>query len=75
MSEADFAESFWSAQEMGVAALMLYVTVMSGYLVVASLAGRHLSAAQVRLVSTMFVVLALCFMWDVRSFGDPGEGD
>jgi hypothetical protein len=54
---------------------MLYVTVMSRYLVVAYLAGRVPSATQVRLVSTMFVVLALCFMWDVRSFGDPGEGD
>ncbi len=35
MSEADLAESFWSAQEMGVNALMLYLTVISGHLFVA----------------------------------------
>lgn len=65
MSEADLAESFWNAQEMGVNALMLYLTVISGYLVVAYLAGRDLTVSQSRFISSLFVVFAAYALWGV----------
>jgi hypothetical protein len=73
MSESDYAQMFWSAQEMGVNALMLYLTVISGYLVVAYLVGKELSRAQSRFISTIFVVFATYALWGVVQYWWTGD--
>lgn len=73
MSEADLAESFWNAQEMGVNALMLYLTVISGYLVVAYLAGRELTVSQSRFISSVFVVFSGYALWGVVQYWWTGD--
>jgi hypothetical protein len=73
VSEADMAESFWNAQEMGVNALMLYLTVISGYLVVAYLAGRDLTVSQSRFISSLFVVFSSYALWGVVQYWWTGD--
>lgn len=73
MSEADLAESFWNAQEMGVNALMLYLTVISGYLVVAYLVGRDLTVSQSRFISSIFVVFSGYALWGVVQYWWTGD--
>jgi hypothetical protein len=69
MSQADYADLFWNAQEMGINALMLYLTVISGYLVVAYLVGSDLSRNQSRFISALFVVFAATHCGVSRSIG------
>lgn len=73
MSEADFAESFFNLQELGIDALMLYLTVISGYLAVAYVAGRDLTAVQTRIISTIFVVFAAYSLWGVIDYWSVGD--
>lgn len=72
METADYISMFWSAQEMGVQALMLYVTVTSGYLIVAYLVGAQLTRSQVLFVSALFVVFALYSLWGVTQYWTSG---
>jgi len=64
---------FWSAQDMGVQALMLYLTVSSGYLIVAYLVGSKLTKAQVLFVSTLFFVFAFYALWGVGQYWSSGD--
>ena len=49
----------------GMNGMALYLTVASGYLIVAYLAGKQLTTYQVALISVMFVVFALLFTYGV----------
>ena len=73
MDQSAYVEMFWSAQEMGVNALMLYLTVISGYLVVAFVVGAQLSRAQARFVSGVFVVFACYALWGVGQYWWSGD--
>jgi hypothetical protein len=64
---------FWSAQEMGVNALMLYLTVISGYLVVAFVVGARLTRPQAQFVSALFVVFACYALWGVGQYWWSGD--
>ncbi len=72
MEAADYISMFWGAQEMGVQALMLYITVTSGYLIVAYLIGAQLTKSQVLFVSALFVVFALYSLWGVGQYWTSG---
>ncbi|KAA3639962.1 MAG: hypothetical protein DWP92_03890 [Armatimonadetes bacterium] len=73
MTAAEYADMFWAAQEMGVNALMLYLTVISGYLVVAYLVGGDLSRAQSGFISGLFVVFATYSLWGVVQYWWTGD--
>ena len=73
MSQSDYADMFWNAQEMGVNSLMLYLTVISGYLVVAYFVGPELSRSQNRFISTLFVVFASYSLWGVTQYWWSGD--
>jgi hypothetical protein len=64
---------FWSAQDMGIQALMLYLTVSSGYLIVAYLVGAKLTKAQAVFVSTLFFVCAFYALWGVCQYWHSGD--
>ena len=59
MSEADLLES--SANYMGLSldVLSLYMTITSGYLIVAYLAGSKLTSLQITIVSTLYVFMGV----------------
>lgn len=69
MASADYIAMFWSAQEMGVQALLLYLTVTSGYLIVAYSVGAQLTKSQCLFVSTLFVVFACYPCGELPSIG------
>lgn len=73
MNQSDTIEMFWSAQEMGVNALLLYLTVISGYLVVAYVVGASLSRPQARFISAIFVAFALYALWGVGQYWWTGD--
>lgn len=73
MEAEHYIEIFWSAQDMGIQALMLYLTVSSGYLIVAYLVGSKLTKAQVIFVSTLFFVFALYALWGVSQYWSSGD--
>lgn len=73
MSQSDYVEMFWGSQEMGVNSMMVYLTVISGYLVVAYLAGSELTRTQNIFISTIFVVFASFATWGLVSYFWVGE--
>ena len=73
MSQSDYSEIYWNAQEMGVNALMLYLTVITGYLVVAYFVGSELTRSQSRFISILFVVFAIYSLWGVTQYWWAGE--
>jgi len=72
MTEAELLEHFWNAQEMALSSLAVYLTVFSGYLIVAYLAGAKLSSAQVTLVSLGFLTTCGFIIWGVTVYWHMG---
>ena len=58
MSEAELLESSASYMGLSLDVLSFYMTVTSGYLIVAFLAGSKLSGLQTNIVSTLYVFMA-----------------
>ena len=58
MTEVEFAEAFSAYLDTSFANMGLYITIISGYLVVAYLAGKDLTRSQLIIVSSLFVVFA-----------------
>ncbi|MEE4361353.1 MAG: hypothetical protein V2I63_07490 [Pseudomonadales bacterium] len=58
---------------MGVNAMVLYLTVISGYLVVAYLVGTDLTPAQSRFISGIFVVFATYALRGVTQYWWTGD--
>jgi len=58
---------------MGVNALLLYLTVISGYLVAAFVVGAKLTRGQARFVSALFVVFATYALWGVGQYWSTGD--
>ena len=73
METADYITMFWSAQDMGIQALLLYLTVSSGYLVVAYIVGRELTRSQTLFISGLFLVFALYALWGVGQYWSSGD--
>jgi hypothetical protein len=73
MTESELIEAITSYFDIAVAALTLYVTICSGYLLVAYMAGGNLTNSQALIVSTLYCfvagVTANAFRtWSQRSF-------
>lgn len=50
----------------------MYITLVSGYLVTAYLAGTELTRGQLRLVNSIFVLSSLYFLWSTMSMWFAG---
>ena len=68
MTEGEMVESFISAYAMGIGALTLYTTILSGYLVTAYVAGLKMTRLQTLTVSVLFVTTALFASWGTIGF-------
>ena len=68
MTEQDYMAIYWDGQSMGVSALALYMTIVSGYLISSYVAGERLSSLQAGFVSSLFVVFAGFTCWGVAEY-------
>ena len=68
MSEAELVEALTSYYEIALTAIGMYVSVTSGYLVVAYLAGTNLDKTQVFIISVLFTVVAGIMVYAVHGF-------
>lgn len=76
MTEYELAELTFSLVGYGMTAMTLYFTVISGYLVVAYLAGKNLRRSQILFINGLFVSFALILTFGTFSFfaGAAGIG-
>ena len=58
---------------MGIQALMLYLTVSTGYLIVAYLVGMQLTKSQALFVSALFAIFAFYALWGVAGYWTTGD--
>ncbi len=63
MTEAEMLDHYWNAQSAAMDTLVIYITVVSGYLIVAFLVGGRLTRSQMLFVSTTFVVFSGFALW------------
>ena len=68
MSEQDYITIYWEGQSMGVGALTLYLTIVSGYLIVSFTASTRLTTAQSIFVATLFIVFSSFSCWGVFEY-------
>ena len=61
MTEYELVDVLISYNTAAMSALALYLTTVSGYLIVGYLAGKSLTASQAVIVSVLFIVFALFF--------------
>lgn len=58
MSEAELLEATTAYYDLGISAASLFVTVLSGYLMIAYFLGRSLSTTQLWIINTLFFFVA-----------------
>ena len=73
MTVQDYLSIFWNAQQVGFEAMLFYLTVVSGYLVVAYLIGAHLARSQAVFISCLFIMFALYALWGVTEYWTSAE--
>jgi hypothetical protein len=63
MTAQDYITIYWEAQSAGISAVTLYISILSGYLIVFYFAGAKLSARQAIFVTMLFVVFSAVPIW------------
>ena len=68
MTESELIEAITSYFDIAVAALTLYVTICSGYLIVAYMVGGNLTNSQALIVSTLYCFVAAVTTYAFRTW-------
>jgi hypothetical protein len=68
MTEYELVDAYASTSALGTTALTFYLTVVSGYLVVAYFAGDELTRNQAVFVTALFVVFGSFAMWGSMAY-------
>ena len=68
MSEAELVQHFWSGVENGFNSLTIYISVFSGYLLVAYLIGARLTSLQCAIATGAFLVFGGYCIWGSTVF-------
>jgi len=63
MTVENYLFIYWEAQSAGINAITVYLTVLSGYLIVFYVAGEKLSTRQSIFLTMLFVVFSLIPVW------------
>jgi hypothetical protein len=63
MSEFEELEAIIGLHDIAMSSMMYYLSIMSGYLIVAYAVGRSLTRTQVIFITTLFVVFAIFAVW------------
>ena len=71
MTEYELLDAFFSAQEVFSTGMTFYLSVLSGYLVVAYVAGKNLNVFQLTVISIGFVIVeTLVIVIEARRLGE-----
>jgi hypothetical protein len=68
MTAQDYISIYWEAQSAGISAVTLYISILSGYLIVFYVAGAKLSARQSIFITMLFVVFSAVPTWAVYEY-------
>ncbi len=68
MTEQDYITIYWEAQSAGISAVALYISVLSGYLIVFYVAGAKLSTRQAIFITMLFVVFSAIPVWGAYEY-------
>jgi hypothetical protein len=68
MPEAELREHYWSGQEMTIDSFLAYITILSGYLVVAFIVGERLSKLQALIITFGFIIFTSFTTWGAVTF-------
>jgi len=68
MSEAELVQHYWSSIESGLSALSLYISVFTGYLLMAYLVGSRLTTHQCSIATGAFLVFSAYNIWGNIAF-------
>jgi len=68
MIAQDYITIYWEAQSAGLSAVTLYISVLSGYLIVFYVAGAKLSTRQSIFITMLFVVFSAIPVWGVCEY-------
>ncbi|NND83194.1 MAG: hypothetical protein HKN50_12270 [Gammaproteobacteria bacterium] len=72
MSEYELIEAFWSSQSAAATALVFYLSIVSGYLLVAYVAGHKLLRSQAAFINCLFVIFASFALWGTYLYFKAG---
>ena len=68
MTAQDYITIFWEAQHAGISSVTLYISILSGYLIVFYIAGAKLSTMQSIFITMLFVVFSAIPTWAVYEY-------
>ena len=68
MTAQDYITIYWEAQSAGLSAVTLYISILSGYLIVFYVAGAKLSTLQSIFITMLFVVFSAIPVWAVYEY-------
>jgi hypothetical protein len=68
MTAQDYITIYWEAQSAGISAVALYISLLSGYLIVFYVAGAKLSTRQSIFITMLFVVFSAIPVWAVYEY-------
>ena len=68
MTAQDYITIYWEAQSAGISAVTLYISILSGYLIVFYFAGAKLSTMQSIFITMLFVVFSVVPTWAVYEY-------
>ncbi|MEP5567915.1 MAG: hypothetical protein ABJN62_08780 [Halioglobus sp.] len=63
MTEAEIVQHFWSSIENGLSALVMYISVFTGYLIMAYVAGSRLTSVQCAIATGAFLIFCGWVLW------------
>ena len=58
MTALDYITIFWEAQHAGISSVTLYISILSGYLIVFYIAGAKLNTMQSIFITMLYVVFS-----------------
>ncbi|MGR8949750.1 MAG: hypothetical protein ACU84Q_17040 [Gammaproteobacteria bacterium] len=63
MNEEQLLAATAAFSELAIEAVMLYLTLVTGYLIVAHIAGANLNSRQLYLINSLFAIFGLFCIW------------
>ena len=73
MTEFEIVEAYMSSQSMAMSAMVIYLTIVSGYLIAAYMAGANLTRSQLLFISSLFVMFSLFSVWGSVAYFAIGD--
>jgi high-affinity Fe2+/Pb2+ permease len=68
MTVENYLTIYWEAQSAGISAVTVYISVLTGYLIIFYIAGEKLSTRQSIFLTMLFVVFAAIPVWGVFEY-------